>query len=74
MDAYSLFDDNERPEVLYKAAKVARPERSVCLDVALSLSDKDTLFALVVDRPLYFSFHSEYPKLAPKGGALIHVA
>jgi phytoene dehydrogenase-like protein len=75
MDAYSLFDDKERPEVLSKAAKAAKPVRLVCLDVALSsLPDKDALFALGVDRPLYFSVHSAYAKLAPKDGALIHVA
>ena len=74
-DAYSLFDDNERPDVLSKAAKEAKPIHLVCLDVALSsLPDKNTLFALGVDRPLYFSVHSAYAKLAPKGGALIHVA
>lgn len=74
-DAYGLFDDNERPDVLTKAAKEAKPIRLVCLDVALSsLPDKDTLFALGVDRPLYFSIHSAYAKLAPKDGALIHVA
>jgi phytoene dehydrogenase-like protein len=74
-DAYSLFDDNERPDVLSKAAKEAKPIRLVCLDVALSsLPDKDVRFALGVDRPLYFSVHSAYAKLAPEGGALIHVA
>ncbi len=75
MDAYSLFDDKERPEVLSKAAKAAKPVRLVCLDVALSsLPDKDALFALGVDRPLYFSVHSAYAKLAPEDGALIHIA
>ena len=75
MDAYSLFDEKERPEVLSKAAKEAKPVRLVCLDVALSsLPDKDALFALGVDRPLYFSVHSPYAKLAPEGGVLIHVA
>ena len=74
-EIYSLFDDNERPEVLSKAAKEAKPIRLVCLDVALSsLPDKDTLFALGIDRPLYFSVHSAHAKLAPEGGALIHVA
>jgi phytoene dehydrogenase-like protein len=74
-DAHSLFDDNERPDVLFKAAKEAKPIRLACLDVALSsLPEKDTLYALGVDRPLYFSVHSAYAKLAPKGGALIHVA
>jgi phytoene dehydrogenase-like protein len=75
MDAYGLFDDKERPEMLSKAAKEAKPVRLVCLDVALSsLPDMDALFALGVDRPLYFSVHSAYAKLAPEGGALIHVA
>ena len=75
MDAYSLFDERERPEVLSKVAKAAKPVRLVCLDVALSsLPDKDALFALGVDRPLYFSVHSAYAKLAPEGGALIHIA
>ena len=74
-DAYSLFDDNERPDVLSKATKEAKPIRLVCLDVALSsLPDKDVTFALGVDRPLYFSVHSAYAKIAPEGGALIHVA
>jgi phytoene dehydrogenase-like protein len=74
-DAYSLFDDNERPDVLSKAAKEAKPVHLVCLDVALSsLPDKDVTFALGVDRPLYYSVHSAYAKLAPEGGALIHVA
>ncbi|MGA7898859.1 MAG: hypothetical protein WCA39_08370 [Nitrososphaeraceae archaeon] len=75
MDAYSLFDDKERPGVLSKAAKEAKPVHLVCLDVALSsLPDKDALFALGVDSPLYFWVHSAYGKLAPEGGALIHVA
>jgi phytoene dehydrogenase-like protein len=75
MDAYSLFDEKEIPEVLSKAAKAAKPVRLVCLDVALSsLPDKDALFALGIDRPLYFSVHSTYAKLAPEGGAVIHVA
>jgi hypothetical protein len=74
-DAYSLFPDNERPEMLSNAAKEAKPVRMACLDVALSsLPDKDALFALGVDRPLYFSVHSAYAKLAPEGGVLIHVA
>jgi phytoene dehydrogenase-like protein len=74
-DAYNLLDDQERPEILSKAAKEAKPIRMVCLDVALSsLPDKDALFALGVDSPLYFSVHSANAKLAPEGGALIHVS
>ncbi len=33
LDAYNLFDDSERPEVLSKFAKEAKPVRLVCLDV-----------------------------------------
>jgi phytoene dehydrogenase-like protein len=73
-DAYNLFNDNERPAVLSKIAKEAKPVRMACLDIALSsLPDKNTLFALAVDRPLYFSVHSAIAKLAPDNGALIHV-
>ena len=73
-DAYSLFNDIDRPEVLSKVAKEAKPVRMACLDIALSsLPDKNTLFALGVDRPLYFSVHSAIAKLAPENGALIHL-
>jgi phytoene dehydrogenase-like protein len=75
-DAHDLFhDDSERPEVLSKAVKEAKPVRMVCLDVALSsLPQKDVLFALGIDSPLYFSVHSAAARLAPENGALIHVA
>ena len=54
-DAYSLFHENERPEVLSRAAQESKPVRMACLDIALSsLPDKDALFALGVDRLLYF--------------------
>jgi phytoene dehydrogenase-like protein len=71
----ALFHDDEKPESLSKAAKEAKPVRMVCLDVALSsLPQKDMLFALGIDSPLYFSVHSAYAELAPPNGALIHVA
>src|SRR5207302_1576230 len=45
------------------------------LDVALSkLPDPKKTFALGIDRPLYFSVHSKWAQLTPKGGALIHVS
>jgi len=45
------------------------------LDVALSrLPQPKKTFALGIDRPLYFSVHSRWAQLTPKGGALIHVA
>jgi phytoene dehydrogenase-like protein len=75
-DAHALFhDDSERPEVLSKAVKEAKPVRMACLDVALSsLPQKDVLFALGIDSPLYFSVHSAAARLTPENGALIHVS
>jgi hypothetical protein len=60
---------------LSKAVKEAKPVRLACLDVALSsLPQRDVLFALGIESPLYFSVHSAYAKLAPENGALIHLA
>jgi phytoene dehydrogenase-like protein len=74
-DAHALFHDGESPEVLSKAVKEAKPVHLACLDVALSsLPQKDVLFALGIDSPLYYSVHSAAAKLAPENGALIHVA
>lgn len=51
------------------------PVVASCLDVALSrLPNRDRLFALGIDRPIYYSVHSAYAQLTPSGGALIHVA
>src|SRR5439155_9221482 len=48
---------------------------ATCLDVALSkLPNPHRLFALGIDRPLYYSVNSAYAQLTPSGGALIHVA
>jgi len=45
------------------------------LDVALSrLPQPKKTFAIGIDRPLYYSVHSRWAQLTPKGGALIHVA
>lgn len=50
------------------------PVRVACLDVALSsLPVRRSLFALGIDRPLYASVHSATARLAPEGGALIHL-
>ncbi|HEV7919300.1 MAG TPA: FAD-dependent oxidoreductase [Thermoanaerobaculia bacterium] len=51
----------------------ATPVVAACLDVAVSkLPVKDTTFALGIDQPLYFSVHSSWAQLTPRGGALIH--
>ena len=74
-EAEALFHDGEKPGALSKAVKEAKSVRLACLDVALSsLPQKDSLFALGIDSPLYFSVHSASAELAPPNGALIHVA
>jgi phytoene dehydrogenase-like protein len=51
------------------------PMMMASLDVALSkLPNPNRTFALGIDRPLYYSVHSQWAQLTPKGGALIHVA
>jgi phytoene dehydrogenase-like protein len=47
---------------------------AACLDVALrSLPNPKKTFALGVDTPHYYSVHSVWAQLAPKGGALLHL-
>lgn len=51
------------------------PVTLATLDVALSrLPNPKVTFAVGIDKPLYFSVHSQWAQLTPKGGALIHVA
>lgn len=51
-----------------------RPVTAACLDVALrGLPRPKNTFALGIDRPLYYSVHSAFAQLAPKGGALVHL-
>lgn len=53
----------------------ASPVTAACLDVALrTLPNPKQTFALGIDQPLYFSVHSQFAQLTPKGGALIHLA
>lgn len=47
--------------------------RAACLDVALSRLPRPTAFALGLDQPLYLSVHSAAARLAPPGGAVVHV-
>jgi len=51
------------------------PIRMASLDLALEkLPDGSAVFGLGLDEPLYLSAHSEWVKVAPPGGALVHVA
>ncbi|AKI99226.1 phytoene dehydrogenase-like protein [Archangium gephyra] len=53
----------------------SRPVKAATLDVGLSTLPKPrALFALGMDRPWYVSVHSAFAKLAPEGGAMVHVA
>lgn len=52
-----------------------QPSEAACLDVCLKkLPNGDRTFALGIDEPLYFSVHSNAARLAPQGGAVIHLA
>jgi phytoene dehydrogenase-like protein len=73
-EACELIEGGEGT-VLSKWAKAAIPVRAACLNVALEyLPEPRALFALGVDRPLYFSVHSAAAKLAPENGVVIHAA
>jgi phytoene dehydrogenase-like protein len=73
-EACELVEGAEAP-ILSEWAKSSTPVRAACLNVALEyLPEPRALFALGVDRPLYFSVHSAAAKLAPENGAVIHAA
>src|SRR3954447_15367901 len=55
-------------------AERAVPVRAASLDVGLRrLPSPNTLVGLGIDRPIYLSVHSHWARLAPAGGAVIHV-
>jgi phytoene dehydrogenase-like protein len=65
------------PDAPASAASAWRqmPAKAACLDLALARLPKPTnILAFGVDRPLYYSVHSATARLAPEGGAVIHVA
>lgn len=60
---------------LSEAAAAAIPVRANTLDLALKAFPEDAAeFALGIDQPYYFSLHSGSARLAPGGGAVVHVA
>jgi phytoene dehydrogenase-like protein len=57
------------------ASTLPSPVRHATLDIGLrSLPNPRRLVAFGVDEPLYFSVHSAVARLAPAGGALLHVS
>lgn len=60
---------------LQEEAREAKPVRVNTLDLALKqLPEGAEEFVLGIDGPFYFSLHSLSAKLAPEGGAVVHVA
>lgn len=77
-DVYALLKHSNvvSPAFLSQIVKMkgANPVRAATLDIALTaLPNPDVLGTYGVDNPLYLSTHSAYARLAPNGGALIHV-
>lgn len=60
---------------LRTCADEAIPMRANTLDLALERwPDGAREFVIGIDAPIYFSLHSKAAKLAPEGGAVVHVA
>jgi phytoene dehydrogenase-like protein len=60
---------------LARARLTSPPLRAACLDLALSrVPCPSRILVLGVDRPVYLSVHSAVADLAPKPGAVVHVA
>jgi phytoene dehydrogenase-like protein len=72
--AAGLVERSEQTQ-LARWADQSVPVKAACLDIALNrLPKPKALYAFGIDRPLYLSVHSASARLAPEGGALIHVA
>ncbi|GCE07122.1 phytoene desaturase family protein [Dictyobacter aurantiacus] len=70
--ASALVMDGEHEE-LRRWADQALPARAACLDLALRrLPRPGNTYTLDLDRPLYYSAHSTWARLAPEGSALVH--
>ncbi|HEX6541874.1 MAG TPA: FAD-dependent oxidoreductase [Ktedonobacterales bacterium] len=72
--ASALVDGGTEQMLSHWAAEALSIE-AACLDVGLRmLAHSGDTYVLGIDRPLYLSVHSRSARLAPEGGALIHVA
>jgi phytoene dehydrogenase-like protein len=73
--AASVLVEDGESTALRAWAEAAIPVQAASLDVALRrLPRPGARVAFGIDRPLYFSVHSAVARLAPAGGATIHVA
>lgn len=69
-----IVNDAKVPSLI-RWAENATPVYAACLDVALRrLPSPEHQFAIGLDRPLYYSVHTRSARLAPEGGAVIHLA
>ncbi|MFI5317796.1 MAG: FAD-dependent oxidoreductase, partial [Myxococcota bacterium] len=74
VEASALLDAGTHP-FFTRASTACVPVRAACLDLGLSrLPAPRRLFALGIERPLYYSVHSAAASLAPEGSALIQLA
>ena len=72
-EASALVAGGEHPP-LRRRAETAVPVRAATLDVGLRrLPDPAVQVVFGVDRPVYLSVHSTWARLAPEGGAVVHV-
>ena len=72
--AVKLLGDDARTSLHRFLSNNVKVE-AACLDVALDrLPYPNAKFALSIDRPMYLSVHSATARLAPEGGAMIHIA
>lgn len=75
-DVYDLLKQSSlvSSSFLSQMIKGANPVRAATLDIALTTLPKPNVFGVYgVDNPLCLSTHSAFARLAPNGGALIHV-
>lgn len=72
--AADLADGTSAAPSLRDWAQRVTPGRAAALDVVLDSRPQGmTPLALGLDRPLYLSVHSDAARLAPDGGAVVHV-
>jgi phytoene dehydrogenase-like protein len=73
-EASALVDGGAHP-FLADALDACLPVRAACLDLGLAaLPRPKRVFAVGLDRPLYYSVHSAAAKLAPDGAASVALA
>jgi phytoene dehydrogenase-like protein len=65
---------NEPQEILRSYAEQTIPLYAACLDIALQrLPNPERFTVLHLERPLFYANHSHNIRLAPEGGALLHL-